>query len=62
MRYVLKPIYERLGFDEVPGETHVELRHRERVLHQACLFNLDRCTNRAHMLYREWMRNKTLNL
>lgn len=62
MRYILKPIYEKMGFDELPNESHNELRHRERILKQACFFNLDRCTNRAQMLYREWMRDKTLNL
>lgn len=62
MRFVIKPIYGEIGFDELRNETHVELRHRERILNCACFFGYDRCTNRAQMLYREWMRDKNLNL
>lgn len=62
MRYILKPIYEKMGFDEIQGESHVELMHRCRIINFACRFGYDRCTNRAQILFRDWMRDKSLNL
>ncbi|KAJ6637110.1 Aminopeptidase Ey, partial [Pseudolycoriella hygida] len=62
MRYILKPIYEKMGFDEVAGESHVELMHRCRIINFACYFGYDRCTNKAQILFRDWMRDKSLNL
>lgn len=62
MRYIVKPVYDKLGFDERKNESHVDLMHRQRIIHHACFFGYDRCTNRAQILFREWMREKTLNL
>ncbi|XP_037030897.1 aminopeptidase N isoform X2 [Bradysia coprophila] len=62
MRFILKPIYEKMGFDEIQGESHVELMHRCRIINFACHFGYDRCTNRAQILFRDWMRDKSLNL
>lgn len=62
MRYIIKPIYEHMGFDEGTDETHVQLMHRRRIIEHACFFGHDRCTNRAQLIFREWMRDKTQNL
>lgn len=63
MHYIIRPIYNKeLGFDAKVNETHVQLMHRARFLHHACYFNYDLCTNKAQTLFREWMRDETLNL
>lgn len=62
MRYILRPIYIEMGFDEKQNETHVELMHRSRIVRHACFFSDDWCTQRAQLLYREWMSDKTQNL
>lgn len=62
MRYIVKPIYTEIGFDEKQNESHVDLMHRQRIVHTACFFGHDWCTNRAQEIYREWMRDKTQNL
>lgn len=62
MRYIIKPIYNEMGFDERKNETHVELMHRQRIVKYACFYSYDWCTNRAQSLYREWMSDKTQNL
>lgn len=51
-----------LGFDEKDDETHVELMHRARVVQHACFYNYVYCTNRAQLLFRDWMSEKTKNL
>lgn len=62
MRYVLKPIYNRMGFDENPHETHVELMHRALIVKQACFFGIEWCVNKAQLTYRNWMEDKDNNL
>lgn len=62
MRYIIKPIYKELDFDEKPHETHVDLLHRQNIVEVACRYGHDWCTNRAQTIYREWMRNKSQNL
>lgn len=62
MRYIIKPIYTEMGFEEKPNETHVQLSHRALILHCACFFNYDYCTNKAQLIFRQWMRDKTQNL
>lgn len=62
MRFIIKPIYTDMGFDEKPNESHVELMHRSVIAEQACFFSHDWCVNRAQHIYREWMRDKTQNL
>lgn len=57
----MKPIYDEIGFNEKPSETHVDLIHRTVLLNHACFFNLDRCEYVAQATYREWMRDKTEN-
>lgn len=61
MRYIVKPIYNELDFDEREGESHVELMHRVVIVQNACFFSDDRCMNSAQLIYREWMRDKTQN-
>lgn len=61
MRYIIRPIYNEMGFNEKPSETHVDLIHRSLILHHACLFNVDSCVYSAQSRYREWMRDKTEN-
>lgn len=62
MRYIVKPIYKELDFDERANESHVELLHRQNIVEVACRYGHDWCTNRAQAIYREWMRNKSQNL
>lgn len=61
MRYVIKPAYDELGFEEQPNETDIELLHRSRVVNLACEFGIDRCTVAAQLLFREWIANKAEN-
>lgn len=62
MRYIIRPIYVEMGFDEKPNEGHIQLMHRQRIVKHACFYAHDWCTNRAQMLYRQWMTDKTQNL
>lgn len=61
MKYIIKLPYEELGFNELPDETDVELLHRARIVDLACEFGIDRCTNTAQLLFREWIGNKADN-
>lgn len=61
MKYIIKFPYEELGFLEIDGETDVELLHRSRIVDMACEFGIDRCTNTAQLLFREWIGNKVEN-
>lgn len=61
MKYVIKLPYDALGFDEIEEETDVEILHRARIVDMACEFGIDRCTNRAQLLFREWIANKVEN-
>lgn len=62
MRYIIKPIYMDIGFDEKKNESHVELMHRQNIVENACFYGHDWCTNRAQEIYRDWMKDKSLNL
>lgn len=61
MKFIIKNVYEALGFEELPEETDVELLHRSRIVELACEFGIDRCTNTAQLLFREWIGNKAEN-
>lgn len=62
MRFILKPIYLQIGFEEQPYETHVQLKHRALIVQQTCFFGFDYCTSSAHGIYRKWMDDKTQNM
>lgn len=62
MRFVLRPIYNEMGFDEKPSETHVELMHRALIIQQSCFYGLEWCVNVAQLKYHDWMGNKTRNM
>ena len=61
MKRIIKTPYEALGFEELDDETDVELLHRARIIDLACEFGIDRCTNTAQLLFREWIANKAEN-
>lgn len=61
MKYVIKLPYEELGFEELEDESDVELLHRARIVDLACEFGIDRCTNTAQLMFREWIGNKVEN-
>jgi aminopeptidase N len=61
MKFIIKNPYEALGFEELEDETDVELLHRARIVDLACEFGIDRCTNTAQLLFREWIANKAEN-
>ncbi|CAO1436554.1 unnamed protein product [Diamesa hyperborea] len=61
MRAVIAYAYDKIGFEELPNETELELLHRARIVGLACEFGLDRCTNTAQVLYREWFTDKFEN-
>lgn len=62
MKFIIKDTYESLnGFVELEEETDVELLHRARIVEMACEFGIDRCTNTAQLLFREWIGNKVEN-
>ena len=61
MKFIIKRPYEELGFEELDTETELELLHRARIVDLACEFGIDRCTNTAQLLFREWIGNKAEN-
>lgn len=62
MKYLINPIYQQMGFDEKKDESHVQLLHRTRIVGHACNFGIDRCINRAQLIFREWMSDKNHNM
>lgn len=62
MRYILKPIYTQIGFEEQAYESHVQLKHRALIVQQACFFGYDWCLSSAQHIYRNWMVDKTKNM
>lgn len=61
MKHIVRVPYEELGFEELEDETDVELLHRARIVELACELGIDRCTNKAQLLFREWISNKAEN-
>ena len=61
MRAVIKIAFDKIGFEEMKNETEIELLHHARIVELACEFGLDRCTNRAQLMYREWITDKKDN-
>lgn len=61
VRYILRNVYDEIGFEEQPDETDIELLHRARIVNLACEFGIDRCTVAAQLLFREWIGNKVEN-
>lgn len=61
MKHVIKIPYEALGFEELVEESDIELLHRSRIINLACEFGIDRCTNSAQLMFREWIGNKAEN-
>ena len=62
IKFLIKTTYESLqGFNELEDETDVQLLHRARIIELACEFGIDRCTNTAQLLFREWIGNKAEN-
>lgn len=62
MRFILKPIYMQLGFEEQAYEGHVQLKHRALIVQQTCFFGYDNCINYAQRIYRDWMIDNTKNM
>lgn len=61
LKHLLKDAYNLIGFDETPNDGHIELIQRAQVVRFACDYGYDRCTNRAQVLFREWMRTPDQN-
>lgn len=61
VRYILRTVYDEIGFDEQPDETDLDLLHRARIVNLACEFGIDRCTVTAQLQFREWIGNKVEN-
>lgn len=62
IKFLLRIPYDELGgFEELESETDVELLHRARIVDLACEFGIDRCTNKAQLLFRDWFGNKLDN-
>lgn len=61
MKQIVRPAYDSIGFDEQDNESHIELMQRSRIVTHACNYGYDRCTNRAQILFREWMRTPKQN-
>lgn len=60
MKFIIRQIYDE-SFEEKPGETPIQLLHRQNIAELACFYGLDRCTHNAQTLYREWMADKGQN-
>ena len=52
----LQPVYNRLGFDERPGEDSIlDTKLRVKVLKSLCNLNHPECTATSVRLFAEWM-------
>lgn len=61
LQSLFKELFNNLGFEEQNEETHSQLLHRARIIKLACEFGIDRCTNKAQILYRDWMSDRLEN-
>lgn len=61
VQYLYKQLFEHVGFKERENESHTQILHRAKVVKVACDFGIDRCTNTAQLLYREWMSDRLEN-
>ncbi|XP_034112270.1 aminopeptidase N isoform X1 [Drosophila albomicans] len=61
MKFIVRPAFDHYGLNEPDNESHLQLKHRALVASLACKFNYDRCTQVAHMKFRDWMRDAKRN-
>lgn len=61
MRFVIRQPFTAMGFKEREADDHVAALHHARIVALACKFEIDRCTNAAQIVYREWMSNPVEN-
>ncbi|XP_070493928.1 aminopeptidase N isoform X2 [Chironomus tepperi] len=61
IRYILRTVYDEIGFEEQPGDSDIDLLHRARIVNLACEFGIDRCTVAAQLKFREWIADKANN-
>lgn len=61
MKFIVRPAFDHYGLHEPDNESHLQLKHRALVAYFACKFNYDRCTQKAQMKFREWMRDPKNN-
>lgn len=55
MKSLLADEYERLGFEELEGDSVLERAHRIHILDWACRFDYSDCMEKAIELFSNWM-------
>ncbi|XP_044004939.1 uncharacterized protein LOC122850036 isoform X2 [Aphidius gifuensis] len=55
----LKPIYKKLGSNEIKGESHVDKILRRYIFNWACEFNDQDCIDKSMELFAAWRANET---
>lgn len=64
-RTVIKNIvhlpFETFNFEDLQDESELETLHRQRIVNMACEFGIDRCTQTAQLIFREWIASKIEN-
>lgn len=61
MKYIVKIPFEVYNFNEIEDETDLEVLHKQRIVDLACNFGIDKCTQEAQLIFREWIANKAEN-
>ena len=58
---LIKPLYERLGWEEKPTDSWLDRLLRTTAISFACTRGVDACVTKAKALYAEWMANEAVN-
>jgi len=55
MLKLLEPIYQKLGFQAKPGEEHLDIRLRKKIVNWACSMGHEDCIDKATTSFKNWM-------
>ena len=59
MRTLIDPLYQRLGYETLPSDGHLDIFLRKLLVEWACKFDNPECTQQTKSKFLEWM--ETMN-
>jgi aminopeptidase N len=61
MKHIVQIPFDSYNFEEFEDESDVEILHRQRIVDLACEYGIEKCTQTAQLIFREWITNKVEN-
>lgn len=55
MKTLIHPLYNRLGFEAKPSDSHLEVSLRANAISWACSLGIQECKEKAKVEYKRWM-------